>query len=140
MTMRLIHVLIVASLLAIAAAPVACLLRFGTPSQYDVSPIQFEPTLWKQATSIGNFRTVRNQMVEDLILSKRLDGLPRVEVEQLLGPPLADHAAAGIDAKRWHLAYFLGLERGGAFSLDDEFLVIRLDDEGRAIEYRTVVN
>jgi hypothetical protein len=79
-------------------------------------------------------------MIDDLMRRRLLDELTRSEVEQLLGPPLPDIRGIGVDASRWHFAYYVGIERAGAFSLDDELLVIRFDGQGRVAEYRTTVN
>jgi hypothetical protein len=126
-------------LIAVASVPVYVLWCWGVFDPPDVSPIPFDPAAWQRADPIGKYRTVRSQMIGDLLQSRRLDGLSRAEVEALLGPPLANPASAGIDAY-WHVVYMLGLERAGAWSLDDEFLVIRFDLNGRVTEYRTVVN
>ena len=105
-----------------------------------VRPLPFDAEAWRRGEPIEGYRTVRSQMVDDLISSRRLAGLTRAEVEQLLGPPLHDVASAGVDSRRWHMAYRLGLERHGYFSLDDEFLAIRLDETEKVVEYSTVVN
>jgi hypothetical protein len=106
----------------------------------DVEQRPFDSTAWKRADEIENHRTVRSQMVDQLIGSGRLDGLKQTEVENLLGPPLRDMNAAGVDGQRWNMAYYLGLERSGSWSIDDEFLVIRFDPQGRVAEYRIVPN
>ncbi len=110
------------------------------PSPPDVRQIPFDSVAWKRADEIENHRTVRSQMVDQLIGSGRLDGLKPLEVEKLLGSPLRDMNSAGVDGQRWNMAYFLGWERSGFMSLDDEFLVIRFDAQGRVAEYRIVVN
>ena len=78
-------------------------------------------------------------MADDLIRRKLLDGMDRVDVEKLLGPSLANLSESGIDSSKWHNGYHLGLERG-PFALDDEFLVIRFNTQGRVAEYRIVTN
>ena len=106
----------------------------------DVIPLPFESAAWKRADPIERHRTVRSQMVDDLLKKRLLYGMTRAEIKELLGLSEPNLDQSGVDASRWHMAYFLGMERAGAFSLDDEFLVIRFDKDGRAIEVRTIVN
>jgi hypothetical protein len=115
-----------------------CLGVFDAP---EVIALPFDSTAWQRADPIEKHRTIRSQMIVDLLRRKLLDGLTRPEVERLLGPPLTDMQKLGVDpSSRWHVAYYLGTERAGAYSLDDEFLVIRFDHKAHVAEYRTVVN
>ena len=124
-------------LLGIAAVPVSCLWTFGFFDSPEVGPVPFEVASWRRADPIARHRTVRSQMVDDLMRRKLLDGLPRSAVEQLLGPP---NKGVQVGQGHWDMIYHLGLERAGAFSLDEEFLVIRFGDHGWVVEYRTTVN
>ena len=128
------------TILFMVAVPLIGLHSFGVFDPPEVTPVPFEAAAWRRADPIERDRTVRSQMADDLIRSQRLVGLTRGEVESLLGSPLGDLAFAGIDARRWDMAYRLGLERGGKFSLDDEFLVVRFARTGRVVECRTAVN
>lgn len=106
-----------------------------------VTPIRFDSVAWKRADPIEDYRTVRNQMIGDLLSRRLLEGRTRAQVEILLGPPLEGPLdEAGVDGDRWHMAYYLGMERCGWASLDDEFLVIRFDSDGEVVEYGTAVN
>ncbi len=125
-----------------ALVPVWLLWTFGVFGPPDVTAMAFEPVAWQRADPIEKHRTVRSQMIDDLMRRKLLDGLSRAEVEQLLGPSLPDiRQHLGVDPSHpWDTAYYLGIERAGSFSLDDEFLVIRFDDKNHVAEYRTTVN
>ncbi len=107
----------------------------------DVEPLRFESVNWKRAAPIERHRTVRSQMIDDLLRRGLLNGLTRPEVESMLGPPEPhDLVSLGVDPYRWDIAYYLGLERGGVWSLDSEFLAIRFGDAGHVVECRNVVN
>lgn len=103
-----------------------------------VHPISFDVEEWLRAEQIEDYRTVRSQMIEDLL--KRFDfrGWSRGEVTKLLGKPDWDPKTSGFPS--WDIAYYLGRERGGAFSLDIECLVFRFDGSDLVTEYRTAVN
>ena len=139
----MIVVTLICVVLGVPLLVLTVLLSLGVlprPSLPDVRQIPFDSVAWKRADEIENHRTVRSQMVDQLIGSGRLDGLKQTEIENLLGPPLRDMNAAGVDGQRWNMAYYLGLERSGSWSIDDEFLVIRFDAQGRVAEYRIVPN
>ena len=103
-----------------------------------VRPISFEPFAWRRADDIGNHRTVRSQMVGDLLGKHDFQGWSRNTLTELLGEPDWDPKTSGF--ADWDIAYHLGLERGGSLSLDDECLVFRFDGNDRVIAYRTTVN
>lgn len=132
--------LVAAGCAVVASGPAYILWSFGAFIPPDVILIPFESAAWQTAAPIGKRRTVRSQMVDDLVRRRLLDGLSRGEVEQLLGPPLPDVKRAGADASRWQMVYSVGLERAGRWSLDDELLVIRFDEQGRVSECATAVN
>ena len=74
----------------------------------------------------------RLRMIDDLMASKRLNGLKRDQVESLLGP--RDDTDKWED---WDLVYWLGPERG-LIRIDSEWLVIRFDSGERVTDYQLV--
>src|SRR5687767_4320901 len=124
----LIAVLLLIGLLTFAAYRVGLLRGNG------VAEIRFDASQWKSAREIDNLRTVRSQMVDDLIATHDFRGWPRSKIEELLGQP-------ELEAKYgWEFGYYLGIERAGAFSLDNEYLVFRLTSDDRVSEFRTTVD
>ena len=103
-----------------------------------VRPIPFDTTVWHRADPIENYRTVRSRMVDDLLNRYDFHGWSRDDVTKLLGEPDWDPKTSGFQG--WDIAYHLGLERNGSFSLDDECLVFRFGEHDRVVEYRTAVN
>ena len=77
-------------------------------------------------------------MIEDLLERYDFHGWSRSKIVALLGEPDWDPNTSGFAG--WDIAYYVGLERGGPFSLDDECLVFRFDPNDCAIEYRAAVN
>jgi hypothetical protein len=71
-------------------------------------------------------------MVDDLLKQRRLEGLMREQVVELLGP--VDQTARW---REWDLVYYLGPERS-PLGIDSEWLVIRLD-AGRKVSTSQVV-
>jgi len=53
-------------------------------------------------------------MIEDLLKRYKFDGWTREQVVDLLGQP----NDPGDSFDQWDIVYVLGLQRGGAFSLD----------------------
>jgi hypothetical protein len=104
-----------------------------------VRPRPFNPVAWRHADEIGNYRTVRSQMISDLLCNHDFHGWSRDEVVELLGEPDWDHRTVS-SFRNWDFVYYLGLERQGWASLDDEVLVFRFDTNDRVIEYRNMVN
>lgn len=74
----------------------------------------------------------RIDMIDDLLARHELVGLPRADVVALLGEP--DETAY---FREYDLVYWLGPERG-FMGIDSEWLVLRLDGEGRVTERRIV--
>ena len=94
----------------------------------------FDATLWRAPRTDDDPQwPVRLRMVDDLIQSKRLDGLTRREVDSLLGP--RDDTDTWRD---WDLVYRLGPQRRGMFRIDSEWLVVRFDTQSRVAAYRLV--
>jgi hypothetical protein len=92
---------------------------------------RFDSAAWK-ARSIddGPLWPTRLRMVDDLLDGNLRSGVPRAEIEKLLGAP--DTTSYFRD---WDLVYRLGPERG-FIRIDSEWLVFRLDAEGRVAAYR----
>jgi hypothetical protein len=95
------------------------------------APLPFLRVLWDGSEADpGDFFAARQRMADGLLLTGRLDGRTAKEVEELLGP-----ARNTGYFKDFDLVYKLGDERG-AFSIDSEWLVIRLGPDGRVAEAR----
>jgi hypothetical protein len=97
--------------------------------------IPFESHAWKsRSADDGVMWPTRLRMAVHLIGGRVLDGLPRRDVVALLGDP--DETAKWRD---WDLVYYRGPERG-LFSIDSEWLVIRLGPTGIVSDYRIVTD
>jgi len=109
--------------------------------RYQVWQVGFDPVAWKQAdlkttTQRDGYRTVRSRMIKDLLRHHRFDGWTRQQVVELLGEPTGKWSGF----EQWDMIYVLGLERGGAFSLDEEALGFKFDARDRVIKYGQSVN
>src|SRR5436190_8096721 len=87
----------------------------------------FDRDVWNQADK-GARDSPRPQMPDRLIADLSLVGLTEDEVIDRLGKPTSNKNSFAPD---WDYAYLLGVERGVAFSLDYEWLVIRFDQTRR---------
>jgi hypothetical protein len=106
------------------ASPIIESYRHGMP---------FESEKWKaRSHDDGVWWPTRLRMADDLVRRRILDGRPRGEVEQLLGPRDETRKFGA-----WHLVYYLGPERS-LFSVDSEWLVVRLNGRGVVDDYRIV--
>lgn len=92
----------------------------------------FDSQRWIQNDRSDFMWPTRLTMVDDLLAHQPLTGISRDSVEALLGPP--DSTPYWKD---WDLVYRLGPERG-LIRLDSEWLVLRLDANGRVTEYSIV--
>lgn len=110
-------------------------------SRWLIGPAQipFEGAAWRQDSPSPGQRSVRSRMVDDLVQRHDFRGWTRAQLVELLGAPAPPECFAEI-GNEWDVIYLLGLERGGPFSLDNEFLVFRLDENKRIIEFRTTVD
>ena len=95
---------------------------------------RFDAAVWRDTVLAFSAAAPRGCMVDDLLAGRRLAGLPRAEVVALLG---AD-ARTGY-FREYDLVYWLGPERG-PFSIDSEWLVLRLDQAGRVAEAKLVTD
>jgi hypothetical protein len=90
--------------------------------------IPFNSVAWQDEKQIeSNDPIIR--MVDDLIRSRRLDGLKRADVEHILGKPNSTDYFTGHD-----FAYWLGPERR-MLSLDSEWLLVDFDNNGTVKSY-----
>lgn len=90
----------------------------------------FDAAAWKDEAQVE--QGVRLGMADRLLARRTLLGKTRDEVVELLGepPPTAYFA-------NWHMGYWLGPERS-LFSIDSEWLVLRLAQDGRVVDTRIV--
>jgi hypothetical protein len=90
----------------------------------------FDPVAWHDAVQVR--QGARLEMADRLVSQGTLRGKTRSEVVKLLGVP-SDEGYF----RQWDLVYWLGPERD-YFSIDSEWLVLRLGRDGRVTEYRIV--
>jgi hypothetical protein len=83
---------------------------------------------WRAGYAATGAEPVRLRMVDDLLQRRLLDGKTRAEVIALLGPP-----PETAYFREYDLVYWLGPERS-IFSIDSEWLGIRLGPDGRVAE------
>ncbi len=112
-----------------------------SPAHNKIPAQRFDSATWRQADpNKETNRTIRGSMVDDLMKRKLLDGLTVKETEELLGPAgtESERKMSGMDDRHWRLCYHLGPTRD--VPIDEEFLMIRLDDTGRVVEYSVIPN
>lgn len=115
-------VLLAVALLALGAAAFAWL---ATPPGR-----AFDAETWRAREAAWDDSAAR--MADRLIAQSTLQGMTRNDVVRLLGtPPQTPYFGD------WDLVYWLGPERG-YFSVDSEWLVVRLDARQRVTDYRIV--
>lgn len=91
----------------------------------------FDAAAWQDERQARR-RNVRLKMADHIVATKMLSGKTRAEVVALLGePPPTEYF------KSWDLVYWLGPERG-FISIDSEWLVVKLDAQGKVSDYRIV--
>ena len=95
---------------------------------------RFDSAVWRDTVAAYSELAPRACMIDDLLQQQRLVGMDRDAVIGLLGEP----ARTGY-FKEFDLVYWLGPERG-LFSIDSEWLVMRLDANGRVTEARLVTD
>lgn len=98
-------------------------------------PQRFDAQVWRDASESG-ISSVRLSMLDDLVNNNGLIGMPRADVEALLGPPKTPRPYCGgfeghRDASLWRLCPYLGTN----FS---QYLAIVWDPSGRAAGSRVV--
>jgi outer membrane protein assembly factor BamE (lipoprotein component of BamABCDE complex) len=110
---------LVAVILAVGLAALAAIHYWNT------RPLPFDRAVWiAEAEELGDFR--RHRMADSLVQQRRLIGMSRADVLSMLGEPTATS-----HFRRYDLVYWLGDERGW-MSVDSEWLVMKLDEGGRA--------
>ena len=115
---------------AIIAAPVVFLggiFARDTAVEY-LAREAFDSAAWQDPDRVKDAARIR--MVDDLLGTTNLKSKSRDEIVALLGEP--DETSY---FRRWDLVYWLGPERG-FFSIDSEWLVLRLNEESVVTEYR----
>src|SRR5215212_8180343 len=121
MTRRTTFGIIAASALTAASAVGWFLAPAGTP---------FDRAAWPDERQVQH--GVRLKMADRIVATKMLTGKTRAQVVEMLGePPPTGYF------KSWDLVYYLGPERG-FMGIDSEWLVVKLDGQGRVSDYRTV--
>jgi hypothetical protein len=122
-------VALVAALAAIPYLLLGGLLAKDTTQEY-LTRESFDAVAWRDREQIENAARIR--MVDHLLDHHDLASKTRSEVVELLGEP--DRTEYFRD---WDMVFWLGPERS-FFSIDSEWLVLRLDPDSRVVEYRVV--
>lgn len=107
---------------AFVSVPVVCWVWFPGRS--------LDPAAWQDEVLVR--QGVRLEMADRLVARGTLVGKSRAEVVELLGEPSPTTYFAD-----WDLVYWLGPERG-FISIDSEWLVLRLGEDGR-VSYNRIV-
>jgi outer membrane protein assembly factor BamE (lipoprotein component of BamABCDE complex) len=90
----------------------------------------FDPAAWRDERRLLDGK--RLEMADEIVARKMLSGKTRAQVVEMLGePPETQYFRA------WDMVYRLGNERG-FISIDSEWLVVKLDAQGKVSEYRIV--
>ncbi|MEE3719123.1 hypothetical protein V2H45_20470 [Tumidithrix elongata RA019] len=107
-------------------------------------PSQFNSRVWKELSMIAEYPYPRLSMADDLVRTRRLEGLSRQQVLVLLGNPTPSNYFKDRDFKdRYDLIYWLGDSRSGsvAVSLNGRtinfaaVLLIKFDAKGIVSKY-----
>jgi hypothetical protein len=95
---------------------------------------RFAATAWRDPVLAYGDSAVRGCMVDDLLSRHNFREQSRAQVVVLLGEPRPTDYFS-----EYQLVYWLGPERG-LMSVDSEWLVFRIDTQGRVTEYRLVTD
>ena len=106
-----------------------CLLSLALVLSGCSSAVAFDPAKWKSADLDGR---VRAEMLPDLLNRHPLQGMSKTEVISLLGEPTPTDKWEGAD-----MIYVLGND-GSYTPIDHEWLLIKLDGQGRVSSFETV--
>ena len=107
-----------------------CIAVAGIYVDSRVRRTRFDSAEWKKAGHRDQHSYPRLEMADELIRSRLLYGKQKDELIEVLGEP-SDEGYF----RRYDLVYWLGPERSW-IDIDSEWLVIKLDDEGRVKEYK----
>lgn len=101
------------------------------PTGSDTKP--FDSVVWKSESSTdwNDGISKREQMLKEVV-EKILPGKSRQEIESALGPSLQTSYFSDSDKD---LIYYLGPERDGLFSIDSEWLLIWMGEDGNFKKY-----
>ena len=104
--------------------------------------IQFDSAKWQDPSVVTSHNPIRLRMVDDLLKRYDFYGMKRDEVIQIIGvPDDVERLSTEPEALTgWDMAYWLGPERKPIFGFDAEWLVLRLDKQGRVSDYRVVTD
>lgn len=123
------------TVIALVVAAVVSIRRFVANEKGPRRP--FVASLWKQAAPTHPCqRTIRSEMVDDLLNKYDFMGWTRTQVAGLLGSPSPPWSGF----EQWDMYYVLGLERAGSYALDDEALGFNFDSADRVVKFGTSVN
>ena len=126
--LRVLFIVSLGGLASLALVVVAAtVLERGLPTGSHVR--RFDSRVWRDPTSSHDTTgdlTARQKMLGDVV-ENALPGRSRTEIEAILGPPSDTGNFAGLGHD---LIYVTGPERG-PFSIDSEWLLIWLDEQGR---------
>jgi outer membrane protein assembly factor BamE (lipoprotein component of BamABCDE complex) len=95
---------------------------------------RFDGNVWRDSIRAYSDAAPRGCMVDDLLAHTQFRGKTRADVVALLGEPRPTSYF-----KDYDLVYWLGPERG-LMSVDSEWLVMRLDRNGRVAEQKLVTD
>ena len=96
-------------------------------------PLPFVSSIWNvDNNTLNNKFSLRHRIADGFILTERLIGVQKKDVQKLLGiPPETGYF------KKWDLVYYLGQERG-FLGIDSEWLVLKIDENNKVVETRIV--
>jgi hypothetical protein len=123
----LLAILIPVCLLVVALLAFLWLYVMPGSSTQNLPAIAFDPAKWKDDAMAEE--GVRIRMIDDLLSKYKLQGMSRAEIVGLLGE--SDDKTGWGD---WNMVYCLGPERSW-ISLDQEWLLLRLDKEQKVTEF-----
>ena len=95
---------------------------------------RFEASAWRDSVQAFGPLAVRGCMVDAFLAQRNFHDRPRAEVVALLGEPRPTDYF-----REYDLVYWLGPERG-LMGIDSEWLVFRLDGQGRVADYQIVTD
>ncbi len=93
----------------------------------------FNAVQWKDERFVNSRNPIKIRMVDDLLNKKKLIGMSKSEINELLGMPPKTAYFSNYD-----YVYWLGPERG-LISIDSEWLAIKFEND-KAIEAKIVTD